>query len=78
MFKFKTIMMTIKKLIFTGAVLVITTSIALAGSCKLHYTLKSGSKGVQGGYSSREACMKAGNGNASFADQIESFYCKCS
>lgn len=60
------------------AYFVIATSSLSASSCKLHYTLKSGAKGVQSGYSSYAACMKAGNGSASFADKIESFYCECS
>lgn len=50
---------------------------AQANSCKLHYILKSGSSGVQSGYSSYSACMKAGNGSASFSDKIKSFYCEC-
>ena len=61
--------------VFIGAMLILAS--AQAGSCSLHYTLKSGAKGVQGGYSSYEACMRAGNGAASFADKIESFYCVC-
>ena len=48
---------------------------ANAGSYYLHYTLKSGSSGVQGGYSSYNQCMKAGSGSASFASKIETFYC---
>lgn len=69
-----------KILFFAIATLLIglAMSTVQSGSCKLHYTLKSGSKGVQSGYSSYDACMKAGNGNASFADKIESFYCTCS
>ena len=57
-----------------GFVLLLSTS-ASAGSYYLHYTLKSGARGVQGGYSSYESCMKAGNGSASFASRIETFFC---
>ena len=61
---------------FLIAAIAIATS-AQAGSCKLHYILKSGASGVQGGYSSYSTCMKAGNGSASFANKIKSFYCDC-
>ena len=57
-----------------GLVLLLSTS-ASAGSYYLHYTLTSGVRGVQGGYSSYESCMKAGNGSASFASRIETFFC---
>jgi hypothetical protein len=53
------------------------SSVAYADSCKLHYILESGSNGVQSGYSSYAACMKAGNGSASFSNKIKSFYCEC-
>ena len=58
------------------AAIALATS-AHANSCKLHYVLKSGSSGVQGGYSSYPTCMKAGNGSASFSNKIKSFYCEC-
>ncbi|MBT4079407.1 MAG: hypothetical protein HOD58_13075 [Gammaproteobacteria bacterium] len=63
------------KVVFFSAITIAAS--AQAESCKLHYILKSGSNGVQGGYSSYSACMKAGNGSASFSNKIESFYCEC-
>jgi hypothetical protein len=63
------------KAIFVASITIATS--AQAETCKLHYVLKSGANGVQGGYSSYSACMKAGNGSASFSNKIESFYCVC-
>ena len=57
------------------AALLVLTSVAHAGTYYLHYTQKSGSRGVQGGYSSYKDCMKAGNGSASFSANIVSFFC---
>jgi hypothetical protein len=64
-----------KTLLTSTFTLLILTSTANAGTFYLHYTLKSGSRGVQGGYSSYKDCMKAGNGSASFASKIASFFC---
>ena len=64
-----------KTLAVTFVALIVMTSAVQAGSYKLYYTLYSGSTGVQGGYNSYEDCMKAGNGSASFAKNIKSFYC---
>jgi hypothetical protein len=64
-----------KILIATAVSFLMLTSAANAETFYLHYTLKSGSKGVQGGYSSYKDCMKAGNGSASFSAKIASFFC---